>query len=209
MEHWAFSLVWTLPAVLRPCLWKGSLLCLLWLPAGPAEVGGKGRPLTKTLNCFQKAPWISVPEIWQMVSREGSGPDSLTTGLIQMEGPSEVGDLWKISSKLRSLRYVWGPHDLVLWGQHDPITHAESPNAWNLSSRVNERRVFKPMKKAMRHCYSKSVMIPVGPGWKLALPSFCLCRQFCLTGVPAIYLREKLFLKAFPGLQKHSSNYRH
>lgn len=65
MEHWAFSLVWTLPAVLPPCLWKGSLLCLLWLPAGPAEVGGKGRPLTKMLNCFQKAPRISVPDIWQ------------------------------------------------------------------------------------------------------------------------------------------------
>lgn len=65
MEDWAFSLVWTLPAVLPPRLWKGSLLCLLWLPAGPAEVGGKGRPLTKMLNCFQKAPWISVPEIWQ------------------------------------------------------------------------------------------------------------------------------------------------
>lgn len=56
---------------------------------------------------------------------------------------------------------------------------------------------------------SESEMIPIGPGPKLTLPSFCLCRQFCLTRIPTICFREKLFLKAFPELQKHSSNYRH
>lgn len=147
----------------------------------------------------------------QMVNREGSGPDNLTIGLFQMEGPSEVEDLWEMSFQIQKPKVCMWAHDLVLQGQYHPITHVESPNKWNLYSRVNERQSESSnlWRKQWDMANSESVMIPTRPGQKLALPSFCLCRQFCLTKVPTIYLREKLFLKAFPGLQKHSSNYRH
>ena len=147
----------------------------------------------------------------QMVSREVSRPDNLTIGLFQMEGPSEAGDLGEMSFQIQKPKVCMWAHDLVLRGQHHPITHAESPNKWNRSSRVNERQSesSNPWRKQWDIANSESVMIPTRPGQKLALPSFCLCRQFCLTKVPTIYLREKLFLKAFPELQKYPSNYRH
>lgn len=44
---------------------EGIITLLLGLQAGPAEMRGEGRPLTKTQNCFQKPQWINVPEIWQ------------------------------------------------------------------------------------------------------------------------------------------------
>lgn len=72
----------------------GSFLCFLQLQAGPAEVGGKGRPLTKMLNCFQKAQWINVPEILQS---QADGEQrrvrtwNSTIGLLQMGHPDRVG----------------------------------------------------------------------------------------------------------------------
>ena len=75
-----------------------------------------------------------------MVNREVSRPDNLTIGLFQMEGPSEAGDLGEMSFQIQKPKVCMWAHDLVLRGQHHPITHAESPNKWNRSSRVNERQ---------------------------------------------------------------------
>lgn len=84
-------------------------------------------------------------KVKQMVSGEGSGPDNLSISLFQVEDPSEAEDLWGISLQTRESKvYLW-THDLVLRGQHDHITHAESPDKWNLSSRVNERRFHQSL----------------------------------------------------------------
>lgn len=155
-----------------------------------------------------------------MVTREGSGPDHLTTGLFQMGDPGGMANLWGIPAYWPSPDHgAWGrkdtwAHDLILWGQQDHISPCRQPRGMG-SIQLGE---WKKMPSGSSNLWgkqwditnSKSVRIPVGPGQKCSLSSsFCLCRRFCLARVPTIYLREKLFLKAFPGLLKHSSNYRH
>lgn len=41
-------------------------------------------------------------------------------------------------------------------------------------------------------------MIPVGPGQKLALPSFCLCRQFLLNKSANNLLKRKTIFEGLP-----------
>lgn len=83
----------------------------------------------------------------------------MTIGLFQMGDPNGVGKPVRNPSslslsQLRSLRWIYGSKT---WYSEDSMTtypHAESPEKWNLSSRLNEKdpiRVFKLRKKAMRH----------------------------------------------------------
>lgn len=45
---------------------------------------------------------------------------------------------------------------------------------------------------------SEFVMIPIGPGQKLALPSFCLCRQFCFNTGSNHLLKRKTIFEGLP-----------
>lgn len=212
MQQQASNLLLTLPCSPASMAVEEVIITPLPLTSGWASKGGReGKTFNQNAELLTKGPvnkcacnliksgrWCAEKGqdliIWLMAySRWGTQTGWGTSGESQLAGPLATQepqvDIWA--------------HDLVPQGQLAPCALQKArrngiyPVGWRKEHPIS---VFKPMEKKMR-CHEFSICDDSNRARAmLPLPSFCLCRQFCLVRVPAIYLREKLFLKAFPRL---------
>lgn len=162
MEHWAFNILLT-PAT--ECL--GLFVC--W---GDHYSAGSDLKLdqqrweweifSQSTLLSPKTQWVSMPN-----TKQSQANSQETQLLANCRWGIHIGwgTWWRsrlVLSPNQDPKIAIWPLTCSLQGQHDPM------NRWRKQQNTN----------------SELEVIPVQPGQKFTLPSFCLCRQFCLLRVP-------------------------